>query len=254
MDAVVEMSKEAGLRAGRLLGQRVIVLGGSSGIGLAVAREAVREGAEVLIASSNLERVETALAYLGHKAEGCVLDLMDEKAIERFFAMRGDFDHLVHTAGDALQLGNLADADLGKARSAFDLRYWAAMAAAKHGVRHVRDGGSITFTSGIAAARPLAGWSLGASVCGATEAMTRALAVELAPVRVNVVSPGVVATRLWQRMAREEREQMFSDLGDTLPVGRVGSAEDVAAAYLFLMCSGYATGQTHVVDGGALLV
>ena len=242
------------MSAGRLPGQRVIVLGGSSGIGLAVAREAVREGAEVLIASSNLARIEQALAYLGGKAEGCVLDLLDEKAIERFFAMRGDFDHLVHTAGDTLQLGNLAEVDLGKARSAFDLRYWAALAAAKHGVRRLREGGSITFTSGIAAARPRAGWVLGASVCGATEALTRALAIELAPVRVNVVSPGLVATRLWQRMSAAEREEMYREAGDTLPVGRVGSAEDVATAYLFLMCSGFATGQTHVVDGGALLV
>jgi NAD(P)-dependent dehydrogenase (short-subunit alcohol dehydrogenase family) len=239
---------------GRLLGQRVILLGGSSGIGLAVAREAVREGAQVLIASSNPARIDQALTYLDHKAEGCVLDLQDEKAIERFFATSGEFDHLVHTAGDALQLGSLAGMDLEKARSAFDLRYWAALAAAKHGAPHVRAGGSITFTSGIAAARPRAGWALGASVCGATEGLTRALAVELAPVRVNVVSPGVVATPLWQDMPREERDQMYREIGDTLPVGRVGSAEDVAAAYLFLMCSGFATGQTHVVDGGALLV
>jgi len=241
------------MSSGRLHGQSVIVLGGSSGIGLAVAREALREGAQVLIASSNWPRIEQALSYLGNRAGGCVLDLLDDAAIARFFAARGAFDHLVYTAGDTLQLAPLAETDLIHARSAYDLRYWSALSAAKHGARQLNPGGSITFTSGIAAARPRPGWTLAASVCGATEAMTRALAMELAPVRVNVVSPGLVATRLWQRMTPEQRQQMYAEAGDTLPVGRVGSAEDVAAAYLFLMTSGYATGQTHVVDGGALL-
>jgi NAD(P)-dependent dehydrogenase (short-subunit alcohol dehydrogenase family) len=240
--------------SGRLLGQRVIVLGASSGIGLAVAREALREEAEVVIVSSQLPRIEKALAALGPKAQGCALNLLDEAEVERFFNTIGDFDHLVYTAGDTLRLAQLADADLAEARSAYELRYWGALAAAKYGARRVRPGGSITFTTGIAAARPRAGWALVASVCGAVEALTRALAVELAPVRVNAVSPGLVATNLWEGMSGQARQQMYADAADALPVGRVGSAEDVATAYLFLMCSGFATGQTHVVDGGALLV
>lgn len=240
--------------SGRLLGQRVIVLGASSGIGLAVAREALREGAEVLVVSSQISRIEKALEHLGAKAQGCALDLLDERAIERFFAANGAFDHLVYTAGDALQIGALSGIDLTAARSAFDVRYWGALAAAKYGARHIRPGGSITFTTGIAAMRPQSGWVLGASVCGAMEALTRALAVELAPLRVNAVSPGVTATNLWADMAPVQRKQMFDDVGDALLVGRVGSAEDIAAAYLFLMTSGFATGQTHIVDGGALLI
>jgi NAD(P)-dependent dehydrogenase (short-subunit alcohol dehydrogenase family) len=240
--------------SGRLRGQRVIVLGASSGIGLAVAREALREDAEVLIASSSLSRVEKALEYLGSKAQGCALDLLDERAIERFFGTAGDFDHLAYTAGDALKIGALSGADLVTSRSAFDVRYWGALAAAKHATRHIRAGGSITFTTGIAAARPQAGWTLAASVCGAVEALARALAVELAPLRVNAVSPGLIATNLWQDMTQAQRRRMFDDASDELLAGRVGSAEDVAAAYLFLMTSGFATGQTHVVDGGALLI
>ncbi|MYM27266.1 SDR family oxidoreductase [Duganella sp. CY15W] len=240
--------------SGRLRGQRVLVLGGSSGIGLAVAREALREDAEVMIVSSQMARIEQALAVLGHKAQGCTLDLRDERAIERFFNGIGEFDHLVYTAGDTLQLGALRDTGVAAAHPAFDLRYWGALATARHGVRNVRAGGSITFTTGIAAQRPRAGWALAASVCGAVEALTRALAVELAPIRVNAVSPGLVATKLWTDMTDTDRQRMFADAGDMLPVGRVGSAEDIAAAYVFLMTSGFATGQTHVVDGGALLV
>lgn len=239
--------------SGRLLGQRVIVLGASSGIGLAVAREALREDAEVLIVSSRQARIEKALACLAGKAQGCAVDLLDERAVERFFSTVGDFDHLVYTAGDTLQLAQLADTDLAKARAAYDLRYWGALAAAKYGARHMRPGASITFTTGIAAARPRAGWAMAASVCGAVEALTRALAVELAPLRVNAVSPGLIATNLWEGMSGPARQRMYADAADALPVGRVGSAEDVAAAYLFLMCSGFATGQTHIVDGGALL-
>lgn len=150
--------------SGRLAGQRVIVLGASSGIGLAVAREALREDAEVMIVSSQMARVEKALAVLGHKAQGCAIDLCDERAVERFFNTCGAFDHLVYTAGDTLKLAPLADADLLAARSAFDLRYWGALTAAKYGARCLRTGGSLTFTSGIAAQRPRNGWALPASV------------------------------------------------------------------------------------------
>ncbi|MYM75730.1 SDR family oxidoreductase [Duganella sp. FT134W] len=240
--------------SGRLSGQRVIVLGASSGLGLAVAREAVREDAEVMIVSSQIARIEKALAMLGPKAQGCALDLGDESAIERFFNICGAFDHMVYTAGDALQLAPLAGTNLQTARSAFEIRYWGAMAAAKYGARNLRPGGSLTLTTGIAAQKPHANWTLVASVCGAVEALTRALAVELAPIRVNAVSPGVVATNLWSGMTEDACQSMYADLAAKLPVGRVGSAEDVAAAYLFLMTSGFATGQVHTVDGGGVLM
>jgi NAD(P)-dependent dehydrogenase (short-subunit alcohol dehydrogenase family) len=93
-----------------------------------------------------------------------------------------------------------------------------------------------------------------ASVCGTIEALTRALAIELAPIRVNAVSPGVVRTNLWQSMNAVDRESLYENVGKSLPVGRVGEAHDVAKAYLFLMEEGFATGQTVVVDGGTVLV
>jgi NAD(P)-dependent dehydrogenase (short-subunit alcohol dehydrogenase family) len=237
-----------------LQNKRVVVLGGSSGIGLEVSRQALGHGAEVVIASSNGERVQKAAAELGGNVEGYTLDLMDETAIEAFFSKLGAFDHLVFTAGDSLRLSELATADLKDARHAFDLRYWAALAAVKYGSSSIRPGGSIVLTTGIAGQRPHKGWVVGASVCGTVEAMTRALAVELAPIRVNAVSPGVVRTNLWQNMSAEARENLYDTVGKQLLVGRVGEAPEIARAYLFLMQEGFSTGQIVIVDGGTSLV
>jgi NAD(P)-dependent dehydrogenase (short-subunit alcohol dehydrogenase family) len=234
--------------------KRVVIIGGSSGIGLAVAEEAALQGAEVVIVSGNAERVQQAVKSIGGDAYGRAVDVSDEKAVESFFANIGAFDHLVFTAGDSLQLHELADADLKQARHAFELRYWAALAAVKYGSPHIRRGGSIVLTTGVAGRRPHKGWAVAASVCGTIEALTRALAVELAPIRVNAVSPGVVRTNLWQNMSADEREQLFESVGKRLPVGRVGEAHDIAQAYLFLMQEGFSTGQTVVVDGGTVLV
>jgi NAD(P)-dependent dehydrogenase (short-subunit alcohol dehydrogenase family) len=234
--------------------KRVVVLGGSSGIGLAVAKQASAQGARIVIGSSNPERVRKAAEELGGTAEGHALDLSDESAVETFFTKLGAFDHLVFTAGDSLHLHDLAATDLKEARRAFELRYWAALAAVKYGSGNIQKGGSIVLTTGIAGQRPRKGWVVAASVCGTIEALTRALAIELAPIRVNAVSPGVVRTNLWQSMPVEERERLYKNVGDSLPVGRVGEADDLAQGYLFLMQEQFSTGQILVIDGGTVLV
>lgn len=234
--------------------KRVVVLGGSSGIGLATAQLAAAQGAKVVIASSSAERVQQAVESIGSAAQGHAVDLANEPAVAAFFSKLGPFDHLAFTAGDSLHLHELASTDLQEARRAFELRYWAALAAVKYGSQHIRKGGSIVLTTGIAGQRPRKGWVIAASVCGTIEALTRALAVELAPIRVNAVSPGIVRTNLWQSMSAPERERLFETVGNSLPVGRIGEAHDIAQAYLFLMQEGFATGQTVVVDGGTVLV
>jgi NAD(P)-dependent dehydrogenase (short-subunit alcohol dehydrogenase family) len=241
-------------RGNDLQQQRVVVVGGSSGIGLAVAQQAASQGAKVVIASSNAERVQKAVECISGEAQGQAVNVSDEGAVAAFFAKLGSFDHLVFTAGDTLQLNELVATDLTKARHAFELRYWAVLAAVKHASAHVRKGGSIVLTTGIAGERPHKGWTLAASVCGAIVSLTRALAVELAPIRVNAVSPGVVRTNLWQNMQEQDREAMYENMGNQLLVGRVGEACEIARTYLFLMQEGYSTGQTVVVDGGALLM
>ena len=232
----------------------MVVLGGSSGIGLAVAQQVVAQGASAVIASSGADRVKQAVATLDGKAEGHTLDLSNERDIQNFFQKIGDFDHLVFTAGDTLQLNELATTDLTKARRAFELRYWAVLGAVKYATTHIREGGSVVLTTGIAGERPHKGWTVAASVCGAIVSLTRALAVELAPIRVNAVSPGLVRTNLWQNMPEHERESMFESVGKTQLVPHVGEASEIARAYLFLMQEGYSTGQTVVVDGGRVLV
>jgi NAD(P)-dependent dehydrogenase (short-subunit alcohol dehydrogenase family) len=234
--------------------KRVVIVGGSSGIGLAVAEKAALQGAEVVIVSSNGERVQEAIKSIGGEAQGQAVDVSDEKAVESFFTNIGAFDHLVFTAGDSLQLHELADTDLKQARRAFELRYWSALAAVKYGSPHIRKGGSIVLTTGVAGRRPHKGWVIAASVCGTIEALTRALAIELAPIRVNAVSPGVVRTDLWRNMGAAERENLYESVGKSLPVGRVGEAYDIAQAYVFLMQEGFSTGQTVIVDGGMVLV
>jgi NAD(P)-dependent dehydrogenase (short-subunit alcohol dehydrogenase family) len=237
-----------------LRNKRLIVIGGSSGIGLAVAVNARLQGAKVVIASSNAQRLQRVVESIGGEAKGETLDASDERSIQTLFAKLGPIDHLVYTAGDSLQLSDLATTDLNEARRAFELRYWSVLAAVKYGSPRIRRGGSIVLTTGIAGQRPQKGWVIAASVCGTIEALTRALAVELAPIRVNAVSPGVVRTNLWQNMTLAEREHMYQSVGNRLPVGRVGEPNDIAHAYLFLMQEGFSTGQVVVVDGGTALV
>jgi NAD(P)-dependent dehydrogenase (short-subunit alcohol dehydrogenase family) len=201
------------------------------------------------------ESVQTALSRLPAGAEGHAAELTDESAIATLFDEIGGFDHLAYTAGETLMLGPLVETDMAAARGFLETRFWGAFTSAKHAARRIRPGGSIVFSSGIAGARPpQAGWALGASICAAMEGLTRALAIELAPTRVNLVSPGFVRTPLWRDIPEPEREALFAAAGAKLPVGRVGLPEDVAAAYLFLMQASFTTGHILVADGGALLV
>jgi NAD(P)-dependent dehydrogenase (short-subunit alcohol dehydrogenase family) len=236
-----------------LKSKRVVVLGGTSGIGFAVAKAAMSAGASVVVTSSNRDRVARAVGELGDGATGDVADLSVEAQTHALFERIGSFDHLAFTAGESLTLGPLATLDLGAARKAFELRFFGALAAVKHAAPRIRAGGSIVLTQGTAGERPQSGWSVGASICGAAKSLTRALAVELRPLRVNAVSPGFVRSPLWAGIPEAEREAMYRDVGARLLVGRVGEPDQIAEAYVYLMQNGYSTGETVVVDGGGLL-
>jgi NAD(P)-dependent dehydrogenase (short-subunit alcohol dehydrogenase family) len=237
-----------------LEGKRIVVLGGSSGIGLAIAQAAAVEGAKVVVASSNQGKVNEALKSMPASAEGHAADLGSEAGIKALFERIGDFDHLAYTAADKLQLNRVAETDLTKARKFFELRYWGALTAVKYASPHIRPGGSIVLTSGLAGLRPHAGWALGASVCCAMEGLTRALAVELAPIRVNIVAPGVVVSPLWDDMTKEAREALYRQMAERLLVRHAGETEEVAQSYLYLMRQTFGTGAVLRVDGGGALV
>jgi NAD(P)-dependent dehydrogenase (short-subunit alcohol dehydrogenase family) len=235
-------------------GQRVVVLGGTSGIGLATAALAAVAGADVTIVSSQNASVQRALAELPPGATGHAIDLTDAESVQAFFGDLGAIDHLVYTAGESLLVSTLDALDVRAARRFFDLRYFGALTAAKASAPHLRPGGSITLTTGGALARPRPGWSVAVSVLGAVDALTRALAVELAPVRVNAVCPGVVRSPLWDSMSAKEREEFYQTVGSGLLTGRVGEAYEVARGYLFLITQPCATGSVLTLDGGSTLI
>ena len=241
-------------QTGFLTGKKVVVLGGSSGLGLATAIAASDEGAEVTIVSSNRQRIDKALEQLAANSKGLAVNLTDEQQVQELFATIGAFDHLVYTAGESLMLQNIGDVSVQDAKGFFDLRYWGAFTAVKYAAPHINEGGSITLTGGVASARPGKGWSLGANICSAMEGFTRAMAIELAPVRVNLVSPGMVRTNLWSDMPGADRDAMYEHAASGLPVKRIGEAEDIALTYLYLMKQPFSTGQVIIADGGYVLV
>ncbi|XVU28450.1 SDR family oxidoreductase [Actinoplanes sp. CA-054009] len=228
--------------------QRVVVIGGTSGIGYATAAAAVDRGAEVIVVSHNEQRVREAAAQLG--VTGLAADLTDPPA--GLFDQIGPFDHLVYTAGEQLSLAPIASMEIAQARQFFGLRYFGALAAVRAALPHLREGGSITLTTGTAADRPLPGWAVASSICGAIEALTRALAVELAPLRVNAVKPGVTRSPMWG--SGESVDRLYADTATAVPLRRVGEVADMADAYLYLIGQSFTTGTILTVDGGGVLV
>jgi NAD(P)-dependent dehydrogenase (short-subunit alcohol dehydrogenase family) len=237
-----------------LTNKRVVIIGGTSGIGLATAHAAIDAGAEVVVASSRRSSVDAALGELSAGTTGHTLDVLDTVAMQAFFDQVGEFDHLAYTAGESLRLLPVDGMDLNQARGFFQVRFFGALNAVSVATKHIRPGGSITLTSGAARTRPGAGWSVASSVCGATTSLAGALAVELAPLRVNVVEPGVVRSPLWSAMSVDDQQAMYDQQAESLPVGRVGEVEDVARAFLYSMTQSFMTGTSIPVDGGALLV
>ncbi len=235
-----------------LIGKRVVVIGGGSGIGFAVAELAREVGAEVVIASSRPATINAAVERLPG-ATGRIVDLRDEASVAGFFKELGGFDHLAITAGDwgGAMFAPTAAIDLAQAQKGLTVRFWGALAAAKHGCRTIAQDGSIALTSGMLAHRPMKGAPIATAVAGAMEHLTRGLAIDLAPVRVNAVCPGVIFTDHVKQTMPEEALRSFVA---PLPVPRAGSPAEVAKAYVYLMLNGYATGQILPVDGGGLVV
>ncbi|MCW2644208.1 MAG: short-chain dehydrogenase [Pseudonocardiales bacterium] len=231
---------------------RVVVLGGTSGIGLATAKAAAAAGASVVVASHNATRVRSAVAQLPTGSEGYPVDASSSEELAALFEQVGEFDHLAYTAGDNLVPLTLDAYTPAQGRAFLELRVVSALEAVRLAMPHLRPGGSVTLTSGTAAYRGGAGWFLGSAASGAIVSAARSLAVELAPIRVNVVAPGVVRSPLWTALPGADREAMFESVGAGLPLRRVAEVEDVAKAFLHLMDNDYLTGTVSVVDGGTL--
>ena len=231
----------------------VVILGGSSGIGLATAKAARAEGARVIITGRSAQRLQTARAELGDAVRTVTLDVADETGTRSFFQELDHLDHVFTTAGTLIKDSRLTP-ESATLQPAMDTRFWGALYAAKYGAQKMNGSGSITFMSGTAATRPLGGMSVASASCGAVEAFARALAVDLAPVRVNTIQPGFVDTPLLDEFLGAQRAEILAAAARRLPVRRIGQPEDIADAVLFLMKNGYVTGITLTIDGGGLLI
>ncbi|ELV8642271.1 TPA: SDR family oxidoreductase [Vibrio vulnificus] len=213
-----------------------VVLGGTSGIGAELAKQ--------------LESDHT-IVHVASRQTG--LDISDEKSVYHYFETIGAFDHLIVTAGSYAPAGKVVDVEITQAKYAFDTKFWGAVLAAKHGARYLKQGGSITLTSGMLSRKVVANSYVKAAINAAIEATTKVLAKELAPIRVNAISPGLTKTEAYKGMNADDRDAMYQRTQSHLPVGKVGEASDIAMAYLFAIQNSYMTGTVIDVDGGALL-
>jgi len=231
--------------------ESVVIIGGSSGMGLAIAKEAADSGAAVIIAGRSQGKLDEAIRVIAGDVATYIVDLSDEGSVMKLFQSIGSFDHLVIT-GSSVKTGQLRELSLADARASMNSKFWGAYIAARYA--QIRPKGSITFFSGILSRRPSSGLASLAAINAAVEALGRALALELAPIRVNVVSPGLTDTPAYATMPDDARKGMFAAVAKRLPVGRVGRPEDIASLTLELMRNNFLTGLVVDVDGGAVLV
>jgi len=235
----------------KLDGAKVVVIGGASGVGFAVAAAALEAGADVIVGSSRTPRIEAAAERLGRGAKGRTVDVKDEASVAAFFDAAGPFDHLVFTAGDWGQMfGPTRDLDVEATKTRMEVRFWGAVRAAKHAIRQIAPDGSITLTGGMLAHRPRPGAPLTTASAHTTEGLAMGLARDLAPVRVNAVCLGLILSEQVQTMG----EAAIKGFTASLPLPRAGTVEEAAEAYLYLMRATYVTGQVVRVDGGGSLV
>jgi len=233
-----------------LKGQRFLIVGGSSGIGLAIAAVALAAGAEVTIASRSREKLNAAIGTLGTGASAAVLDTGEAEGIERFFADQARWDHIAVSAAEPAR-GPVRQLDLDAAKAAVESKFWGAYRIARF--MRIREGGTLTFISGFMSERPQAAAPLQGAINAALESLARGLALELAPTRVNTVSPGLIETPLWSRMPEKDRAAMYAGAAERLPARRVGQSEDIANAVMFLATTPFATGSNVRVDGGGTI-
>jgi NAD(P)-dependent dehydrogenase (short-subunit alcohol dehydrogenase family) len=231
-----------------LKGKKVVVVGGSSGIGLSTAELAKREGADVIVASRNVAKLDAVAERLN--AIAIPADVTSDDSVAKLFRNCGPVDHVVVTAAQ-LRTGPFKTVSMEDVRSTMEGKFWGAWRVAKSA--EIRPGGSLTLVSGYLSIRPRPNSAIISVANGALESLARALALELAPVRVNAVSPGIIDTPIRAAMPEQARREMLAQTAAKLPVGRVGVGEDIARQILAFMTIGFATGSIVYLDGGGLV-
>ncbi|AIW42299.1 SDR family oxidoreductase [Paenibacillus sp. FSL M7-0802] len=232
--------------------QKIVIIGGSSGIGLETAKQVISLGAEVVIASRSEDKLHKAKEMLGPRAAIHVLDTSDEQQVKSFFGKVGPYDHLIVSAAETSG-GSFLQLETDQARKLFENKFWGQYYAAKYGASQLSTEGSITLFSGVVAYKPMIGSSALGAVNAAVSNLGQTLALELAPIRVNVVSPGIIDTPSRSKMPENTRNQFYDTIAHKLPVKRVGLAEDVARGVIYLIQNQFVTGTVLHVDGGHIL-
>lgn len=234
-----------------LEGKRVVVIGGSSGIGLAIGRQARAEGASLVITGRDLGKLSQAASALGGDTQSFAGDAHDHAHLENLIATLPEFDHLVSMIGDTMA-GGFLQTPLDTMQRVLHSKFWTNLLIARFAASRVRDGGSMTFTSGSGVRAQEAAASYVANE--ALAAMAQGLGSELGPrIRVNVVAPAFLDTALWRAKPREDVDARMDSYSKINPLGRLGTPQEVASAYIFLMTNTYTTGQVLRIDGGMML-
>ncbi|MEV0462140.1 SDR family oxidoreductase [Nocardia tengchongensis] len=233
--------------------QRVVIMGGSSGIGEATAAVFAAAGAEVVITGRRTDKLDAAVARIGGDTTGYAVDATDQAAVDAFFAQVGTIDHLVISVSGSAGSGPFAELDLEQLAAGFDGKFWPQVRILKAALPHLDSRGSVTLVTAGSSRSAFPGTAGLAAINGALDAMVPPLAVELAPLRINAVSPGVVDTPWWDRVPEAQRTALFDGLVATTPVGRVGRPEDIARAIHMLATNGFITGVVLDANGGTSL-
>lgn len=231
--------------------QKIVIVGGTSGIGLATAKALAGKDATVVIASRSLEKLDIAKSEISGKVESYQLDFTEETSVKDFFSSLGTIDHLVLSGAGAAAWGSFVDLDSIALQTAFTNKFWGYFYCSKYAIPNLRQDGSIVFVVGAACRTAIPQTAGLAAVNGAIVSMALTLAKELAPLRVNVVSPGLVDTPAYNWMSQVEKQTFFQQMGSNLPVGRVGQPREIAEAILFLLGNDFVTGSVLDIDGGA---
>lgn len=230
--------------------KRIVIVGGSSGIGLSLSEHLLVEGSEVIIASRTPEKLLAAKKKLNDEVSTYELNASDEKSVVNFFSDIGSFDHLVITIKPDHLVSAFSESSVVDAKQAFDNKFWGQYNLVRHGLKNISASGSIVLTSGIASARSYKGFSGTAAINGAIESLVKSLSGEISPVRINAVSPGFI-----ERYGDDkDRLNAVKALGARPSVDRLGTLKEVAEAYLYLLKNEYSTGSILILDGGELCV
>ena len=230
--------------------ETVVIIVGTNGMGLASAQLLAKEGCRVIISGRSQATIDRALAQIPGDASGYPLEYTDYASINGFFARAGQFDHLALVGSSQAAWGAFAELKLEALKTAFDNKFYGYFLCAQAALGHLRKDGSITFVIGGACRAAFPGTAGLAAVNGAIKSMAFTLAKELAPIRVNVISPGLVDTPMYDWMKPEEKQAFFQQIGKRAPLGRVGRSEEIAQAVLFLVRNEFTTGALLDIDGG----